>query len=273
MKRDETKIAFKTSTIETIDGAVFNWLQNEMNLSVATNEGFRKCPVLWVSSERFFQVKHNRDIRDENGTLIFPLIVVSRKSIQKNREIIGDPRKILDEQGGSEIVIARQINQDKTSNFANAAMKRQKGVLNSPSPKNRRTVYDIWTIPVPVYVDVQYDIMIRTEYQQQMNTLITPFLTRPGIVTAVMLHGNEGQLFEGFIQEDINENNTIGSAGEEEMLFESTISLKVVGYLIGDEQNQEGPDAARRENPVEIKLPRDRFQLGEKAVKGKRFKP
>ena len=41
------------------------------------------------------------------------------------------------------------------------------------------------------------------------------------------------------------------------------INIKVLGYLIGDEDNQEKPMIVERENAVEVKLPRERVILGE----------
>ena len=39
------------STIENIDMALFEYIDNKLNLSCTTNKGFEKVPVIWVSAE------------------------------------------------------------------------------------------------------------------------------------------------------------------------------------------------------------------------------
>ena len=68
------EIEFMPSTIETIDGAMLKFLNERLNLSTTTNEGFKQVPVIWVSTERSFQIKGNRDLRDKEHTLILPMI-------------------------------------------------------------------------------------------------------------------------------------------------------------------------------------------------------
>jgi len=67
------EILGEPSTIETVDTALYNYVNDKINVSSQTNEGFKKVPVLWTGAERAFQIKSNPDIRDDNGKLIFPL--------------------------------------------------------------------------------------------------------------------------------------------------------------------------------------------------------
>ena len=78
------EVELYSSTIEDIDRAVLNFIDERLNISVDTNEGFKKVPVLWVTAERAFQIKHNKDLRDKEETLILPLITIDRKNIEKN---------------------------------------------------------------------------------------------------------------------------------------------------------------------------------------------
>ena len=71
------------SSLETIDGAMLKFIDEELNLSTTTNDGFKKVPVLWVTAERAFQIKHNKDLRDKEETLILPLITVNRVNVTK----------------------------------------------------------------------------------------------------------------------------------------------------------------------------------------------
>ena len=80
-----------------------------------------------------------------------------------------------------------------------------------------------------MYVKVTYDVVLRTEYQQQMNDLITPFISRPGQLNHFVMRDN-GKMYEGFI-ESYNSSNNLNALGEDERKFETTVSIKVLGYI------------------------------------------
>ncbi len=72
------------STLETIDKAFYDWVDDNLNVFSTTNEGWKKVPLIWVSAERSFQVKTDKDLRDDYGVLKLPLITIERKSIVKD---------------------------------------------------------------------------------------------------------------------------------------------------------------------------------------------
>ena len=47
------------------------------------------------------------------------------------------------------------------------------------------------------------------------------------------------------------------------MKYESSINIKVLGYLIGDGKNQKQPRVVRRENPVQVRFLRERVMVGD----------
>ena len=62
-------IALAPSTIETVDAAFYEYVEN-INLFCNTISGWTKIPVIWSSAERSYQIKNNKEIRDKNGSLI-----------------------------------------------------------------------------------------------------------------------------------------------------------------------------------------------------------
>jgi hypothetical protein len=114
------EIPFMPSTLETIDYAIYNWLNDELDLHTTTQDGFEKVPVIWAAAERAFQVKRDKDLRDQDGTLILPLITIERTSVVKDLSRKGTAwaniPPVNDEKGRS-ITIARRIKQDKTANL------------------------------------------------------------------------------------------------------------------------------------------------------------
>ena len=267
------EIPFQQSTLETIDTAMYRWINDEMNVSARSNSGFKKVPVLWVSAERAYQIKRSKGLRDQDGTLILPLITVERSSVAKSltkKGAVYNAFPVQDARGGA-ITIARQINQQKTSDFASADTFKRRGSIVKPEvgvhqlsypSNNKKVVYETITIPVPVYLDIQYDLYVRTEYQQQMNEILAPFLVKTGSLNYFHIY-NEGHGFEAFIQEDYAQENNISALEEEERRYQTKISIKVLGYVIGADVNQEQPRIVRRENAVEVKLGREKVIVGE----------
>ena len=47
------------STLENIDTGFYDYINDVLNLHVTTNKGFEKVPVVWLSSERAFQIKND----------------------------------------------------------------------------------------------------------------------------------------------------------------------------------------------------------------------
>lgn len=254
------------STLEDFDYAVFNWLNETMDLHTKTNKGWKKTPVIWVAGEKVFQAKNNPDLRDSSGALILPLTTVERTGVVKDRARRGtaaanSPNR-NDEKGGA-ITIARRIKQDKTATYANASA-RKKPPINFRTSNNERVVYEVINIPNPVYVEATYVVKLRTEYQEQMNDLIQPFMTRTGGPNHTIIKHNNHR-YEAFIGQDFSFENTVADMGDGERNYVTTIEIKVLGALIGDGANQEKPKRAIRETIVDVKLMRERVVIGDEA--------
>jgi|TARA_R110002020_G_scaffold405038_3_gene615091 hypothetical protein len=270
-------LPFVPSTLETIDYSIYNWLKDEVKLSCTTNKGWKELPLVWVTGERSWQIKNHKDLRDSDGTLIFPIAAIQRngfsKTPNKKGVFYGNIPPVNDPKGGS-ITISRRIQQDKTANFRNAdAYRKKSGIagnagyqgtqqINFPMPKNKKVVYENITVPMPVYIDVDYSISIRSEYQQQMNEAVQPFVTLPGGINYLILK-HEGHSYEAFIQPDFTSEGNIGDPAEDARFYETKITIKVLGYLIGKGKNDTQPQIVIRENAVEIKTPRERVMLDE----------
>tara|TARA_Y100000310_G_C20682823_1_gene817046 strand:- start:483 stop:1343 length:861 start_codon:yes stop_codon:yes gene_type:complete len=262
----ETIINLQPSNLENIDFAMFNWVNEKLNISANSNRGWEKVPVIWTSAERAFQAKRSKDLRDKEGALILPLITVERVSVEKDLTFKGSlqanvfPRN--DYKAGS-VSFDRVINQVKTKNFQNADAKKEYGQLNfKVKPINNKIVYTYRSIPIPVYVTVMYKVMLRAEYQQQINELSQPFMVSTGGINAFIIR-ERGHRYEGFLQTSYTQEDSVADMGEEERMYQTSIDIKVLGYLIGGGSNQETPQIVERENAVKIKLPRERVILGD----------
>tara|TARA_R110000824_G_scaffold38731_3_gene118017 strand:+ start:492 stop:1340 length:849 start_codon:yes stop_codon:yes gene_type:complete len=254
------------STIEDIDAAMLDYLNDTLNIHTETNKGFKKVPVIWVAAERAAQIKQHKDLRDDNGAIIYPLMTLERNSIVKDLTQKGSVYANIPPVGDSKkgtITVARRINQKKTAEFANATAKRRFNQINfKTKEKNKKIVYETYTIPLPVYINVNYTISITTEYQQQMNDIMTPFITTTGGINYFQLKRN-GHAYEGFIDSNFSTANTVSDLQDQERKFVTDINIRILGYLIGEDKNQETPKIVKRQNAVEVRFPRERVVFGD----------
>jgi len=259
------EITFMPSTIETIDYALHEWLNEELNIFCTTNDGWKKVPIIWSMPERAFQVKENKELRNLDNIFTFPVMSVERASLIKDPSMKGVAWSHIARQNdpkGGTLTVARRIQQEKTANFANKDARRRFNQSTYPF-NNKKVVYETITMPLPTYIVATYKVTITTEYQQHMTEIFTPFITSTGQINNFFIN-KDGHRFEGFIQGEFGLENNISNLGEEERKFQTTIDLKILGYLMGADKNDEQPKVTIRENAVEFKFVRERVIMGDK---------
>tara|TARA_R100000152_G_C6753095_1_gene176840 strand:- start:9 stop:923 length:915 start_codon:yes stop_codon:yes gene_type:complete len=273
--REDRDLNFSPSTLETVDYAMYDYINDTLGLSTITNEGRKKVPVIWASAERSFQIKNDKEYRDNEGLIILPAITIERTGVEKNLSRKGPyyggmfPLSPQKEKGGS-LVIARRIKQDKTSNFANADAAIRHHDTGAPKFVRRATekvVYETISIPPIVYVSVNYNVKIRTEYQQQMNELVLPFITKPGFINSFLVN-RDGHKYEAFVNSSFESQNNISSMENEERKYETSIKIEVLAYLVGQGDNQETPKFSIRENAVQVRIQREHVVWDDPLVVG-----
>lgn len=250
---------------------MYEWVKDTLDLHTTTNTGYKKVPVIWLGAERSFQVKGNKELRNSDDRLRLPIIAVTRESVAKDPSFKGAFQAHYYQENdykGGVVTIYRKINQKKHAAHRNAQFtkgnknKRSTGRL-PPSRAKERVLYQQITIPVPSYVTVMYNIILRTEYQQQMNDLVSPFISRTGNINSFFFERNNYK-YESFIQQDFTETKNIKDLGEDERMFETSVQIKVLGYLIGNDNNSERPKVVIRENAVRTVISNERVILGDK---------
>jgi hypothetical protein len=255
-KEGDGKFPLDPSKIENIDLAVYKWLDEKMNLYCTTNKGWNKVPVIWVAGERSFQIKNNKDLRQNDGSFILPALTVKRTAINKDLKVKGIfPGNVVPNLFKDDYIVITQVNQDKSTNFANADTFKK---VRQPNFKreNKKVVYGFKSINYPVQAMFEYEIQLRTEYQQQMNELTQPFLVFTGAGNYFIIE-NEGHRFEAMLDASYALENNGDKLEQEERMFKTTIKLNVVGHLVNNGVNENGPNIIYRENAVEVKIPRE----------------
>ena len=260
------------SNIESIDYAIFNFVNENLNIYCETNQGSEKVPVLFSPPERAFQIKSDPDLRTNNGrTLNLPLITLKRTAMTKNPEnksrygVHIPPYFDYYNRGGS-IEVARIVQQDKTKNFANSnSIRKSAGGDNINMQtfpgENKNIVYESISIPMPTFIEVTYELKLFSEYQQQMNEMMEVMTTFTGSPSVFKIE-NSGNRYEAFMESGYTINNNF-DLGLEERRFETNITTMVLGYLIGAGNNQKTPNVVIRESAAKIRIQRERSVVGD----------
>lgn len=270
---EKFQVSIEPSTIETIDLAVYEWLDKTMNIFSNTNRGWKKVPVIWVIGERVHQLKNDRTLRDSNGNFIFPVIILKRETITKSLTKKGTFYANVppDDFRGGVVTVTKQISQEKSNNFAKSA-NNKKFVQYNVKQKNERIVYEVTKIPLPTYIDVEYTISVNTEYQQQMNEIIQPFMTFSSGINHFMI-SKEQHKYEVFFKKDSSFKNdgNLAKLEDQNRIFKTDFSINVLGYLLGSGNNSDKPKIVTSETIVEVKIPREKEILGESTNNDKKL--
>jgi hypothetical protein len=242
------------TTLERVDRAFMNLIDKYFNIHAVTNRGYKKTPVIWLSAERAFHAKHNPELFTERtGIKKLPLISVFRDGVDK------EPKKGAIQmtipwdnfvQGGS-IPVMRRVNTEKTQDFINAATKYDKNFTNSKGKMPGKVVYETYFAPMPIFCLVKYKIFVVTEYLQQLNQCVTPFVRSTGNINTFRFQ-DEDQAYEVFFNAQYNVATNAENVQQEEKRYTTTISAEVLADLSTDDVNQKRPRLVKRQNAVSI---------------------
>tara|TARA_R110000868_G_scaffold72807_3_gene211677 strand:- start:2277 stop:3125 length:849 start_codon:yes stop_codon:yes gene_type:complete len=258
------------STLETVDFALYNWLNEKLNIYTDSNEGRRKVPIIWITAERAFQVKDDKELREiDSQSIIYPAMVVERNSVSKTnaneRVIPGNIFPQMDRKRGA-FPLYRRVVKDKTQNFQNSVAKKFTSQTQETFKlpfESSEVVYETLYTGYPVFLNMNYTIKIRTIYIQQLNEILLPFQRFTGGINQFLVE-HENHKYEAFIEDGYSISSNASNLGGEEKKFDAEIKIKVLGYITADGINQDTPYVVSRESPAKIRFTRERSMLDEK---------
>lgn len=136
----------------TIDTAILKYLQQTIK-PVLTQHGKQiQVPVIYGNPERWKSAQQDGNLRDKNGMILLPIMMVRRTSMVENK--INSPINKYQ----SYIFQTKWNARNMYDRFA---------AVNKVTPSQ---VYS--TTIIPDYYDITYEAMIWTEYMEQMNALV-----------------------------------------------------------------------------------------------------
>tara|TARA_B100001564_G_scaffold324985_1_gene306185 strand:- start:312 stop:1151 length:840 start_codon:yes stop_codon:yes gene_type:complete len=199
--------------LKDIDTAIIGHMNNIMKPRVREANEIIKVPVLYGNEERWKSVRNRGTLRDGNGALILPIIVIKRTSLAMNETM---PLSFdMDVKGKFISVIRSSSGWSKNNRYSRF------NVLTGQKP-----IQEFVKTGMPDFVVCNYTIVMMTAYMEQMNDLNTLMIehleTYWGDQTSYrFLTGLGG---------DISNEEQMESQGERMIRNEFTMTVK--GYMI-----------------------------------------
>lgn len=208
-----TSITIPPVGIEDVDVSLFQLFNKELPLLVTEGEGTgtKRVPIIFAGGEKWALIKKNKSIRDKNGSLILPIIVIGRTNITQSPVTDITGRGINQMTG--EIIVRRKLdNSDRSyqglinrvflrhssglgvpvamADSGQLATERRVGELGDEVgivadgglmvPDRTNNIYETLVVPSPQFYTATYEVEIWAQYRRQMNqlleTLISSFL-------------------------------------------------------------------------------------------------
>ncbi len=236
----------KPVTIESVDQAVFDYFDKSLAIQVDVERGRKKIPVTWATGERWKLIRKNK-FRDENGTVILPLISLRRTDIDRTPGFGGLGQE------SAYITIKKEIHH-KSGNMMNAVQARKS--LGFPEAKVE-PVYEILTIPYPDFANIFFEVSIWCQYETQMNEVLEKIFYRydhrDSFVMPVEYDGDkpkgEGYYFVGFREANVTPQSNTEDFTDQERIIKYTYTIKTPVYLILSPKDEPLSYGKDRESP------------------------
>jgi len=149
-------------TLKDIDTAVMGHIKNVIKPTVSEAGELLKVPVLYGNEERWKNVRGRGVLRDTNGSLILPVIVIKRTGVEFNDQM---PLSFDHDVRGKYIKRVRGRTWSKENRYDRFAIQ-----------QNKKPVEKITVTGMPDYVNCSYSIIMSTAYIAQQNVLQELFL-------------------------------------------------------------------------------------------------
>jgi len=148
-------------TLKDIDTSIMSYIKNIIKPTVQEANERVKVTVMYGNEERWKSVRKRGVMRDKNNSLILPLIMLKRTSVEKSDVVPGyehDIRRRYTE-------IVRNSGWSKENRYSRFSV--QSGEL---------PVYENLVTSIPNYVNITYEFVLWTNFIEQMNPLIEAFM-------------------------------------------------------------------------------------------------
>ena len=199
--------------LKEIDTAVINHIRNIMKPVVRESNEIIKVPVMYGNEERWKSVRGRGVLRDKNGVVILPVIVIKRTSLTMNPDM---PLSFDNDVRGKFISVVRSSNGWSKNNRYDRF-----SVLTGQKP-----VEEFVKTGMPDFVICSYSIVMMTSFMEQMNDLNTIMVEH----LETYWGDSTSYKFLSALSGDIS--NEVQMESDGERLVRNELTLEIKGYMI-----------------------------------------
>ena len=202
-------------TLKDIDTALMSYVKDVIKPTVQEANEQIKVTVMYGNEERWVAVRKRGVLRDKNGSLILPLIMLKRTNVEKSDTIPGyehDIRRKYTE-------VVRSSGWSKDNRYSRFS------VQNDDLP-----VYENLVTTIPNFVNISYDFVLWTNFIEQMNPLVESFMEYDKTYW-----GNKNTYRFCCYLDSVSDASEMNQNGER--FIKSTFSVTAKAYLLPQETN------------------------------------
>jgi len=244
-----------------IDEAVFDFVNDKLNLHAEFQGELKKVKVIFAIGERWAVVRDN--LRDEKGTLILPAISIRRISESRAHEeslpasspalnsivykVKRSPKNVHYQNLKNDIGLRNQTNvgvnigtnsdapAGKTSR--RIAAKAFSGTVfrgRKLAAKEQPEILDIFSVPFPDFFKFEYEITLWTQYISVMNSLKQKLANNfeSFSIDTYKIDTKKGYWFVAYIDPSVENQENFDDLSDTERIIKQTIKLSIPAYSI-----------------------------------------
>jgi hypothetical protein len=154
-----------------VDNAILSYVADVIRPEIIENDKLIPVPVMFANGEKWAQIRANGFLYDNNDRLMTPVIILKRNSIterdvMKKLDVNWNPETRNDFARNTLLFESKYTKANRYDRFS---------VLQGTRPSR-----ELYVSSIPEYVDVSYDLLIWTEYTEQMNSVIEQIMPTGG---------------------------------------------------------------------------------------------
>ena len=163
IRRDDDVIKTPKCTIIDIDFAIMSYIKETIQPQIIENNAIIDVPVFYANGEKWAQYQKRGYMLDDRGKILTPYIGLRRSSIADRLQMLGVNRT----PAGFQLTHGNKFTlRNKYDRFSV-----QQGI---------KPVQEYYISNVPEFITVSYDLLIWTEYTDQMNAIIEQIMPLNG---------------------------------------------------------------------------------------------
>ena len=204
-------------TLKDIDMTMMSHIRDVMQITIREAGENVKVPLIYGNQERWKNIRNNGAMRDKNGTLILPIMMVRITDVEMNGGMPFSYDQDLKGLASNPIRANKWAKDNKYDRFS--------------VQTNKKPIEEMITTGVPDWVDCTYSIVALTNYIEQMNLITETFIFHENTYWGDYLNFRFLSQFTG----GLSDASEMDVGGERLVRLEFGIILK--GYLLPEVYN------------------------------------